>query len=153
MFRSNISPPPSAELCFYTGFLLGLFFYPENEGDVPPKCRLTLNGLHWVISQKMALFVYIVRILLRIIKGVLMWPSTQHYVLLLISIIYTTACPYPCDSGLHECIPSLLICLTNMEWLPTVRNYTSCTDGIKDKYEYNIHTNNHRILATTNNTQ
>jgi hypothetical protein len=36
---------------------LDLFFDPEDGGDVPPKRRLTLNGLHGVISQKMILFV------------------------------------------------------------------------------------------------
>jgi hypothetical protein len=29
---------------------------PEDGGDVPPQLRLTLNGLHGVISQKMILF-------------------------------------------------------------------------------------------------
>jgi hypothetical protein len=42
---------------FHAGFLLRLFFNPENGGDVPPKLRLTLNGLHGVISQKMVLFI------------------------------------------------------------------------------------------------
>jgi hypothetical protein len=30
---------------------------PENGGDVPPKRRLKLNGLHGVISQKIMLFI------------------------------------------------------------------------------------------------
>jgi hypothetical protein len=38
-----------------TNFLLGLFFDPEDGDDVPPKRPMTLNGLHSVISQKMAL--------------------------------------------------------------------------------------------------
>jgi hypothetical protein len=33
-----------------------LFFDPEDGGDVPPKRRLTFNGLHGVISQNMVLF-------------------------------------------------------------------------------------------------
>jgi hypothetical protein len=43
--------------CFYAGFLLNYFFDPEDEGDVPPKRRLTLNGLHDVISQKLIPFI------------------------------------------------------------------------------------------------
>jgi hypothetical protein len=35
----------------HVGFLLGLFFDPEDGGDVPPKCGLTFNGLYRVISQ------------------------------------------------------------------------------------------------------
>jgi hypothetical protein len=38
------------------GFLLGLFFDSEDGGDVNPKLRLTFNGLHGVISQKIVLF-------------------------------------------------------------------------------------------------
>jgi hypothetical protein len=38
------------------GFLLGLFFDPEDDGD-PPKCWLTFNRLHSVISQKTELFI------------------------------------------------------------------------------------------------
>jgi hypothetical protein len=34
------------------------FIDPEDKGDVPPKRRLTLNGLHSVISQKIALFLH-----------------------------------------------------------------------------------------------
>jgi hypothetical protein len=29
---------------FHAGFLLNLFFRPEDRGDVPPKHRLTLNS-------------------------------------------------------------------------------------------------------------
>jgi hypothetical protein len=36
--------------------LLGLFFDPEDGGDVSPKRKLTFNGLHGVISQKIELF-------------------------------------------------------------------------------------------------
>jgi hypothetical protein len=35
------------------GFLLGLFFDPE---DARPKHQLTFNGLHFDISQKIELF-------------------------------------------------------------------------------------------------
>jgi hypothetical protein len=46
--------------CFHAGFLLALFFDPEDGGDyVPPKHRLTFNGLHGVISQKIVLSVTI----------------------------------------------------------------------------------------------
>jgi hypothetical protein len=41
--------------CLLAG-LLNYFFDPEDGGDVPPKRRLKLNGLHGVISQKMILF-------------------------------------------------------------------------------------------------
>jgi hypothetical protein len=44
--------------CFHAGFLPNLFLYPEDGGDVPPKRRLTLNGLHGGISQKIVLFKY-----------------------------------------------------------------------------------------------
>jgi hypothetical protein len=45
-------------ICFHAGFLLRLFFRPWRwRRYVPPKRRLTLNGLHGVISQKMALFI------------------------------------------------------------------------------------------------
>jgi hypothetical protein len=44
-------------LCFHAGFLLSLFFRPWRwRRYVPPKHRLTLNGLHGVISQKTVLF-------------------------------------------------------------------------------------------------
>jgi hypothetical protein len=43
--------------CFIAGFLLNLFLRPWRWRQyVPPKHRLTLNGLHGVISQKMVLF-------------------------------------------------------------------------------------------------
>jgi hypothetical protein len=42
--------------CFHAGILLGLFDL-EDGGDVPLKRRLTLNGLHGVISQKIVLFI------------------------------------------------------------------------------------------------
>jgi hypothetical protein len=37
--------------------LLGLYFDPEDGGDVPPKSPLAFNGLHSVISQKIELFI------------------------------------------------------------------------------------------------
>jgi hypothetical protein len=39
------------------GFFLGLFFDPEDGGDVPPKRRFTFNRLHNVVSQKIELFI------------------------------------------------------------------------------------------------
>jgi hypothetical protein len=39
-----------------TYFFLSLFFKPEDGGDVSLKRRLTFNGLHSVISQKIELF-------------------------------------------------------------------------------------------------
>jgi hypothetical protein len=41
-----------AEICFRAGFLFGLFFDTEDGGG-----RLTFNGLHGVISQKIELFI------------------------------------------------------------------------------------------------
>jgi hypothetical protein len=35
----------------------GIFFGPEDGGHVPLKRRLTSNGLHGVISQKMVLLI------------------------------------------------------------------------------------------------
>jgi hypothetical protein len=57
----NITPcsPLSVMLAtwFHAGFLLSLFFPPWRwRRYVPPKRRLTLNGLHGGISQKMVLF-------------------------------------------------------------------------------------------------
>jgi hypothetical protein len=43
--------------CFHAGFLLSLFFDPEDGGDVLPKRRSTFNGRHGVLSQKMVLFI------------------------------------------------------------------------------------------------
>jgi hypothetical protein len=43
--------------CYHAGFLLGLFFDPEDGGDVPPKRRLTFNRLHGIISQKTVFFI------------------------------------------------------------------------------------------------
>jgi hypothetical protein len=39
----------------HTGFLLASFLILEMERYVPPKCRLTFNGLQGVISQKVEL--------------------------------------------------------------------------------------------------
>jgi hypothetical protein len=36
--------------------LATLILDPENGDDIPPKRRLTFNGLYGVISQKIALF-------------------------------------------------------------------------------------------------
>jgi hypothetical protein len=62
MFRRNISPQSSASNmpCMISAWrqVLGLFG-PENGGDVPPKCRLTFNGLGSVISQLIVLFITI----------------------------------------------------------------------------------------------
>jgi hypothetical protein len=41
----------------HAGFLLALFFHPEDGGDFPPKRRLIFNRLHGVISQKIELFI------------------------------------------------------------------------------------------------
>jgi hypothetical protein len=42
--------------CFHAGYLLSLFLRPWRwRRCVPPKCQLTLKGLHGVISQKMVL--------------------------------------------------------------------------------------------------
>jgi hypothetical protein len=44
--------------CLHAGFLLGLFFDPEDGGSIfIPKRPLTFNGLHGVISQKIYLFI------------------------------------------------------------------------------------------------
>jgi hypothetical protein len=42
---------------FHVGFLLDLFFDPEDGGDVPPKRRLAFSGLHVIISQKLVLII------------------------------------------------------------------------------------------------
>jgi hypothetical protein len=52
------SPPSSGwkkaplAASFHVGFMLDLFFDPEDGGDVPPKRRLSFNGLHSVIFKK-----------------------------------------------------------------------------------------------------
>jgi hypothetical protein len=38
------------------GFLLGLFFDPEEGEDMSSETSLTFNGIHGVISQKIELF-------------------------------------------------------------------------------------------------
>jgi hypothetical protein len=50
----------SACYLLHAGFLLGLFFYPEDGGHVTPKRQLTFNGLHGITSQKSELFFVIV---------------------------------------------------------------------------------------------
>jgi hypothetical protein len=43
---------------FHAGFLLGLFFDPEDECyHVPLKYQLTSSGLHGVVSQKIEPFI------------------------------------------------------------------------------------------------
>jgi hypothetical protein len=39
--------------------MLGLFFYPEKGGDVPPKRRLSFNELHGVISKRIIPFIHV----------------------------------------------------------------------------------------------
>jgi hypothetical protein len=47
----------SLATCFHTGYLLGLYFDPEDGGrHVSPNRRLTFNRLHGVLAQKMELF-------------------------------------------------------------------------------------------------
>jgi hypothetical protein len=41
---------------FHDGIFLSLFFDREDLGDVPPKRRLTFNGLHGVIPHNIVLF-------------------------------------------------------------------------------------------------
>jgi hypothetical protein len=43
--------------CFHPGFLLGLFFDPEDGGDMFLPNVGCFNGLHGVISQKIVLFI------------------------------------------------------------------------------------------------
>jgi hypothetical protein len=47
--------PAQLDTCFQAGFFLGLFFDPENGGDM--FFLLTFNGLHGAISQKIELFI------------------------------------------------------------------------------------------------
>jgi hypothetical protein len=44
----------SSSACYllHVSFSLGLFFGPQDGGDVSPKQQLAFNGLHGVISQK-----------------------------------------------------------------------------------------------------
>jgi hypothetical protein len=45
-------------VCFDDGVLLGLFFNPEDGGDmIPQNVYLTFNGLHGIVSQKTGLFI------------------------------------------------------------------------------------------------
>jgi hypothetical protein len=51
-------PPAVLATCFHAGFLSGLFFHPEDGGDIfPTKRRLTFNGPQSFISQKIELFI------------------------------------------------------------------------------------------------
>jgi hypothetical protein len=49
------------------------FFDPEDGGDVTPKRRLKLNGLHGVISQKMILFISDICFRFRVFPGCSSW--------------------------------------------------------------------------------
>jgi hypothetical protein len=67
MFQQNMLPPsyglknkPCKKPAWKQGassaaVFLGLFFDPEDGGDVPPPREFTLTGLHGVISQKIEL--------------------------------------------------------------------------------------------------
>jgi hypothetical protein len=49
---------PCSATCFHAGFLLGLFYDPEDGGDdVLSKRRFTFKRLHGIISQKIELFI------------------------------------------------------------------------------------------------
>jgi hypothetical protein len=50
-FRRNVSPLCSACCLLHSGFLLGIFFNPEDGMTCFSKRRLTVNGLHGVVSQ------------------------------------------------------------------------------------------------------
>jgi hypothetical protein len=57
--RSKNKPsktPAWKHVALLAGLLLSLFFGPEDGGDIPPKHRLTFDGPHGVISQKIELF-------------------------------------------------------------------------------------------------
>jgi hypothetical protein len=57
--RWTISAGGKGATCLHADFLFSLFFRPWRwRRYVPPKRRLTLNGLHGVISQKMVLFIF-----------------------------------------------------------------------------------------------
>jgi hypothetical protein len=66
--------PPLLATCFHAGFLLGLFFDPEDEGDVPPKRPLTYSGLHGDISQKI-----IILFILIIFSHLLFYLPNDHF--------------------------------------------------------------------------
>jgi hypothetical protein len=59
-FLLTFSKHPCFACCLVlAAFLLGLFFDPEYGGDVSLKLRLTFNGLHGLISQKIEIFISI----------------------------------------------------------------------------------------------
>jgi hypothetical protein len=50
---------------FHAGFLHGLLLNSEDGGDIIPNPRLTFNGLHGAVIQKMKLFkIYNIKIYL-----------------------------------------------------------------------------------------
>jgi hypothetical protein len=59
--RINQAGSKKSFACYllHAGFLFGLFFDPENGGDVPPKSHLTFTGLRGIMSQKIELFIRI----------------------------------------------------------------------------------------------
>jgi hypothetical protein len=65
--------------CIHAGFLLGLFFDPEDGGNISPKRQLTFNRLHSVISQKTVLFM----LLFLLLHKLKTYPYfTLHYFLM-----------------------------------------------------------------------
>jgi hypothetical protein len=54
--KPSMKPLASSQLLLHAGFLCGLLFDPEDGGDVPPRRRLTFNGLYGITSQKTELF-------------------------------------------------------------------------------------------------
>jgi hypothetical protein len=45
------------DTCFHAVFVFGLFFDPDDGGDVSPKRQLNFNVLHGVIYQKILFFI------------------------------------------------------------------------------------------------
>jgi hypothetical protein len=56
-YRLHLQGRALLATCFHAGFLLGIFFDPEDGDDVHPKRRLTFNGLYGFISQKVVFFI------------------------------------------------------------------------------------------------
>jgi hypothetical protein len=58
VISTAILSPKMTSTCLFAGFLLNLFLRPWRwRRYVPPKRRLTLNGLYGVVCQKMILFI------------------------------------------------------------------------------------------------